>query len=43
MSEINRLEQKLSIKKIDKETINIKIFDNNIQITYLAYQKLLNF
>ena len=30
MSEISKLEQKLKIKKIDKETINIQILDNNI-------------
>ena len=30
MSEISKLEQKLVIKKIDKETVNIQIFDNNI-------------
>jgi len=30
MSEISRLQQKLTIKKIDKETLNIQILDNNI-------------
>jgi phosphate starvation-inducible PhoH-like protein len=30
MSEISKLEQKLLIKKIDKETLNIQILDNNI-------------
>jgi len=30
MSEIRRLEQKFIIKKIDKETVNIQILDNNI-------------
>jgi phosphate starvation-inducible PhoH-like protein len=30
MSEISKLEQKLIIKKIDKETLNIQILDNNI-------------
>jgi phosphate starvation-inducible PhoH-like protein len=30
MSEITKLEQKIIIKKIDKETLNIQIFDNNI-------------
>tara|TARA_B110000971_G_scaffold203562_1_gene224207 strand:- start:81 stop:1073 length:993 start_codon:yes stop_codon:yes gene_type:complete len=30
MPEINKLEQKLIIKKIDKETVNIQILDNNI-------------
>jgi phosphate starvation-inducible PhoH-like protein len=30
MSERNKLEQKLTVKKIDKETVNIQILDNNI-------------
>ena len=30
MSEISKLEQKIIIKKIDKETLNIQILDNNI-------------
>ena len=30
MSEISKLEQKLIIKKIDKDTLNIQILDNNI-------------
>ena len=30
MSEISKVEQKLIIKKIDKETLNIQILDNNI-------------
>ena len=30
MSEISKLEKKIAIKKIDKETINIRILDNNI-------------
>ena len=30
MSEISKLKQKLTIKKIDNETINIQILDNNI-------------
>lgn len=30
MSEISKLEQKFVIKKIDKETLNIQILDNNI-------------
>ena len=30
MSEISKLEQKIIIKKIDKETINIQILDNNM-------------
>ena len=30
MSEISKLQKKLVIKKIDKETLNIQILDNNI-------------
>ena len=30
MSEISKLEQKLIIKKIDRETLNIQVLDNNI-------------
>ena len=30
MSEITKLHQKIIIKKIDKETLNIQILDNNI-------------
>ena len=30
MSEISKLEQNLVIKKIDKETLNIQILDNEI-------------
>ena len=30
MTETNKLEKKISIKKIDKETVNIRILDNNI-------------
>jgi len=30
MSEISKLEQKLVIKKVDKETLNIQILDNDI-------------
>ena len=30
MSEISKIEQKIIIKKIDKETLNIQILDNNI-------------
>ena len=33
MSELSKLEQKLIIKKIDKETINIQILDNNILLS----------
>ena len=36
MSEISKLEQKLSIKKIDKETINIQILDNNILLSIVG-------
>jgi hypothetical protein len=30
MSEISKLQNKFIIKKIDKETLNIQILDNNI-------------
>ena len=30
MSEISKLDQKLIVKKIDKETLNIQILDNDI-------------
>ena len=36
MSEISKLEQTLIIKKIDKETSNIKILDNNILLSILG-------
>ena len=36
MSEISKLEQKLIIKKIDKETVNIQILDNNILSSILG-------
>ena len=36
MSEISKLEQKLIIKKIDKETVNIKILDNNILLPIIG-------
>ena len=36
MSEISKLEQKLTIKKIDKETVNIQIFDNNILLSIVG-------
>ena len=36
MSQINRLEQSLIIKKIDNETINIQILDNNILISVVG-------
>ena len=36
MSEISKLEQKLTIKKIDKETVNIQILDNNILLSIVG-------
>ena len=36
MSELSKLEQKLIIKKIDKETINIQILDNNILLSIVG-------
>ena len=36
MPEINRLEKKFIIKKIDKETVNIKILDNNILLSIVG-------
>ena len=36
MSEMNKLKQKLTIKKIDKETINIQILDNNILLSIVG-------
>jgi len=36
MSEISKLEQKLRIKKIDKETVNIQILDNNILLSIVG-------
>ena len=36
MSEISKLEQKLIIKKIDNETVNIKILDNNILLSIVG-------
>ena len=36
MSEINKLKQKLNIKKIDKETINIQILDNNVLLSIVG-------
>ena len=36
MSEISKLKQKLLIKKIDKETINIQILDNNILLSIVG-------
>ena len=36
MSEISKLEQKFIIKKIDKETVNIQILDNNILLAIIG-------
>ena len=36
MSEISKLEQKLIIKKVDKETTNIQILDNNILLSIVG-------
>ena len=36
MSEITKLEQKLIIKKIDKETLNIQVLDNNILLSIVG-------
>ena len=36
MSEISKLEQNLVIKKIDKETINISINDNEMLMTIVG-------
>jgi len=36
MSETIKLEQKLTVKKIDKETINIQILDNNILLSIIG-------
>ena len=36
MSEISKLEKKLTIKKIDKETVNIQILDNNILLSIVG-------
>ena len=36
MSEISKLEQKLIIKKIDNETVNIKILDNSILLSIVG-------
>jgi|TARA_B110000211_G_scaffold48767_1_gene52995 phosphate starvation-inducible PhoH-like protein len=36
MSEISKLEQKLIIKKIDNETVNIQILDNNILLSIVG-------
>jgi phosphate starvation-inducible PhoH-like protein len=36
MSEISKLEQKIIIKKVDKETVNIQILDNNILLSVVG-------
>ena len=36
MSEISKLKQKLTIKKIDKETVNIQVLDNNILLSIVG-------
>ena len=36
MSEIKKIEQSLTIKKIDEETINIQILDNNLLISLVG-------
>jgi len=36
MSESNKLEKKIIIKKIDKETVNIQILDNNILLSIVG-------
>ena len=36
MSEINKLKESYSIKKIDKETINFKILNNNILMSIVG-------
>ena len=36
MSEISKLEQKIIIRKIDKETVNIQILDNNILLSIVG-------
>ena len=36
MSEISKLEQKLTIKQIDRETITIQILDNNILLSIVG-------
>ena len=30
MSEVSKIDKKFTIKKIDKETLNIQILDNNL-------------
>ena len=36
MSEISKIEQILIIKKIDNETINVQILDNNVLISVVG-------
>ena len=36
MFKINKLEQKITIKKIDKETVNIQILDNSILLSIVG-------
>ncbi len=36
MSELTKLNQKINIKKIDKETVNIQILDNNILLSIVG-------
>jgi len=36
MSEISKLEQKIIIKKVDKETVNIQVLDNNILLSVVG-------
>ena len=36
MSETSKLKQKLTVKKIDKETVNIQILDNNILLSVVG-------
>ena len=36
MSEISKLDQNYTIKKIDKETVNIKVLDNNILVSIVG-------
>jgi hypothetical protein len=36
MPEIKKIEQKFTLKKIDKETVNIQILDNNILLSIVG-------
>ena len=43
MSKIENLEQKFSVKKIDNETVNIKVFSNDILMSVVGeFNKNLN-